>query len=76
MQTIVNDLSPSKQRFLSTGTKLSRILEQSASGLSLTEETKSENEDKQDFEYFDYSPELINPASPSLDQDDNISSPE
>ena len=55
---------------------MSRILEQSASGMTLTEETKSENKDREDFEYFNYSPELINPASPTVDQDDNISSPE
>ena len=44
--------------------------------MTLTEETKSENKDREDFEYFNYSPELINPASPTVDQDDNISSPE
>ena len=63
MKSILDDLSPTKNRFLSTGTKLSRILEQSASGLTLTEETKSENKD--DLDYFDYSPDLINPESPS-----------
>ena len=54
---------------------MSRILENSASGLTLTEETKSENKDD-DLSYFNYSPDLINPETPAIGQDynDNVSS--